>query len=61
MKKYIEWLREDGKLLRLRYEGKREDAEKCAFNISTVWKSETVKLIIEEKGVENAVLTIKRK
>lgn len=61
MKKYVEWTNGNGKVVRLRFEGKREEAEKTAFNISSVWKSESTKLIIEEKGTEKTVLEIIRK
>lgn len=61
MKKFVEWTTETGETIRLRFEGKREDAEKSAFNISKVWKSENTKLIIEENGVEKTALEIIRK
>ena len=61
MKKFVEWTTETGETIRLRFEGKREDAEKSAFNISKVWKSESTKLIIEENGVEKTALEIIRK
>lgn len=61
MKKFVEWTNENGKVIRLRFEGKREDAERSAFNISSVWKAESTKLIIEEKGTEKTVLEIIRK
>lgn len=61
MKKFVEWIDENGKVLRLRFEGKREDAERSAFNISSVWKSKTTRLIIEEKGAEKIALEIIRK
>lgn len=60
MKKFVEWTDEKGKVIRLRFEGKREDAEQSAFNVSKVWKSKSTKLIIEEKGTERAVLEIIR-
>lgn len=61
MKKFVEWTTETGEKIRLRFEGKREDAEKSAFNISKVWKSESTKLIIVENGVEKTALEIIRK
>lgn len=61
MKKFVEWTTEDGKIRRLRIEGKREDAEKTVFNISSVWKAESTKLIIEEKGLAVTILEIIRK
>jgi hypothetical protein len=61
MKKYVEWTDENGKNIRLRFEGKREDAERATFNISRVWKSESTKLIIEENGAEKTALEIIRK
>lgn len=61
MKKYVEWTNESGKNIRLRLEGKREDAEKTAFNVSSVWKAKSTKLIIEEAGTEKTVLEIIRK
>lgn len=61
MKKFIEWTDENGKTIRLRFEGKREDAERATFNVSRVWKSENTKLIIEEKGAEKTALEIIRK
>lgn len=61
MKKFVEWTTETGEKIRLRFEGKREDAERSAFNISKVWKSESTKLIIVENGVEKTALEIIRK
>lgn len=61
MKKFVEWTTENGKIRRLRIEGKREDAEKTVFNISSVWKAESTKLIIEEKGLAVTILEIIRK
>lgn len=61
MRKFVEWQDETGKTIRLRFEGNRADAERSAFNISKVWKSETTKLIIEENGAESTVLEIIRK
>jgi hypothetical protein len=60
MKKYVEWTNEDGKIIRLRFEGKREDAERSAFNISRVWKAKSTKLVIEEKGAKTIALEIIR-
>ena len=61
MKKYVEWANGDGKIVRLRVEGKREDAERCTYNVSSVWKAKSTKLIIEENGVERVALEIIRK
>jgi hypothetical protein len=61
MKKFVEWTDETGKHIRLRYEGTREDAERATFNISRVWKAESTKLIIEEKGAKKTALEIIRK
>lgn len=61
MKKYVEWTNKNGKNVRLRFEGKREDAERATFNISQVWKSESTKLLIEENGAERTALEIIRK
>lgn len=61
MKKFVEWTTETGEKIRLRFEGKREVAERSAFNISKVWKSESTKLIIVENGVEKTALEIIRK
>ena len=60
MKKFVEWTNENGKSIRLAIEGKREDAERSAFNISSVWKAKSTKLIIEEKGTKKTVLEIIR-
>lgn len=61
MKKYVEWTDEKGKTIRLRFEGNREQAERATFSISTVWKSESTKLIIEENGAQKTVFEIIRK
>lgn len=61
MKKYVEWSVESGKIIRLRIEGKREDAECTAFNISRIWKAENTKLIFEENGAQKIALEIIRK
>ncbi len=61
MKKYVEWQDNSGATLRLRFEGKREDAERSAWNVSKVWKSPSTKLIIEEDGTEKTALEIIRK
>lgn len=61
MKKFVEWTDENGKTIRLRFEGKREDAERATFDVSSVWRSESTKLIIEEKGAEKTALEIIRK
>lgn len=61
MKKFVEWTDEKGKKIRLRFEGKREDAERSAFNISSVWKSPNTRLVIEEDGNKKTVLEIIRK
>jgi hypothetical protein len=60
MKKFVEWTDENGKTIRLRVEGKREDAERSAWNVSKVWKSPSTKLIIEEYGAEKTALEIIR-
>lgn len=61
MKKFIEFEAEYGKIVRIVYEGTRENAEKFAFSISNIWKSKSTKLIIKENGAENTALEIIRK
>ena len=61
MKKFVEWTDENGKKIRLRFEGEIKDAERTTFNISSVWKSESTKLIITESGAEKIALEIIRK
>jgi hypothetical protein len=60
MKKYVEWSNENGKTIRLRFEGTSEEAEKSALNISRIWKSKITKIIIVEKGAEKTALEIIR-
>lgn len=61
MQKFVEWTTETGEKIRLRFEGKREDAERSAWNVSKVWKSPSTKLIIKEDGAEKTALEIIRK
>jgi hypothetical protein len=60
MKKYVEWSNEKGKIIRLRFEGTIEEAEKSALNISRIWKSRITKIIIVDKGAEKTALEIIR-
>ena len=60
MKKLVEWENEKGKIIRLRIDGKSEDAERTVFHISQVWKSKKTKLIIIEGGEEKTAFEIIR-
>jgi hypothetical protein len=61
MKNYVEWTNENGKNMQLKIDGKREDMERSTFNISSIWKAKSTKLIIVDKGTETTVLEIIRK
>lgn len=62
MKIFIEW--EDtqaGKNIKLQYDGKMENIERTALDISRVWKSPVTNIIFAEKGEEKIILSIIRK
>ena len=61
MEHYIEWKNNNGKPIKLQYQGDLNNIERTAFEISKVWKSRIVRITAKQGKEEKTIFAILRR